>query len=310
MGDLGDSWCLDLRQLRSGLLVLLAACGASGPPMQGTVSGDIIECGADCTGALRGYFAQHPETRIAGVVQILGAPTPQLIAWASDSDAWPAARDLSIDTIACDVTPGVPDCAAAITEMIRLAPGAKHAFLVPLVGTTPRMGSWTLLDLRRTSGSSGSWSKLRAVALPCRIERGDIWYKDEGLGVMEATGKKVSFSAETPDLCDGALISYLRANPDERIAGVLTIAGTPARTTDDQFPGTASMVILVGDPAWPRADSLAVSTVYCNEPTCARMLAELHAALKPRRTLFTAPVTLTAEHATRTHELIVVSKLP
>lgn len=297
--------------MRLALLVVFAACGSSGPPMQGTVTGNILECGADCTGALRGYFAQHPETRISGVVQILGAPTPQLIVWASESDGWPAARDLSIDTVACDVTPGVPDCAAAITEMIRLAPDAKHAFLVPLVGTSPRMGSWSLLDLRRTSGSAATWSRVRAVSLPCRIERGDTLYDDTGRGVMYAEGRTASFSAEDPSICEPALIRYLHENPDDRIAGVLTVAGTPARSTDPTFPGTASMVVLVGDPAWPRADSLAVSSAWCNEPTCARSIAEDHPKLKETaRALFTAPVTVTLEHATRTHQLLVISKLP
>ncbi len=231
--------------------------------------------------------------------------------WASESDGWPAARELSIDTVACDVTPGVPDCASAITEMIRLAPDAKHAFLVPLVGTTPRMGSWSLLDLRRTSGSAATWSKVRTVSLPCRIERGDIWYDDMGRGVINAEGRTVSSSAESPQVCEPALIRYLRENPDERIAGMLTVAGTPARSTDRQFAGTASMVVLVGDPAWPRADTLAVSSVWCNEPTCARVIAEDHPTLKETpRALFTAPVTVTLEHITRTNELLVVSKLP
>ncbi len=297
--------------MRLVALVVIAACGSSGPPLQGKVTGQVIDCGDDCGGALRGYFAQHAGDRIAGIDQIYGDPKPQLIAWISESDAWPAARDLSIDTIACDPSADVPDCAAAITEGIRRDHEAKHAFLVPLVGPAPRVGTWSLLDVRRTSGSSASWSTVRVVSLPCRVERGDKLYNDVGRGVVMASFTLQTDSAlESPGICEPALINYLRAHPEERIAGVVPVVGTPAHSTKIDFPGTASLVILVGDAPWPRADELSISLVSCSEPSCARHFADVHPQLHvTERALFIAPMTVTLDHPTRSDELLVVSKL-
>lgn len=297
--------------MRLAVLVVLVACGPSSPPLQGKVTGQVIECGEDCAGALHGYFAQHAGDRISGIDQIFEAK-PQLIVWISESDKWPAARDLTIDTLACDPTPDVPDCAAAITEAIRRGHDAKHAFLVPVVGPTPRVGTWSVLDVRRTSGSSASWSAVRVVTLPCRLEKGDLRYADLGHGVASAEViTKMEFAFESPDLCAPALISYLRVHPEERIAAVVPVSGTPAGSTNGDFPGTASLVILVGDAPWPRANSLSISTVSCVEPACARHLADMHSQLAvTARALFVAPITRTLEHATRSAELLVVSKLP
>ncbi len=292
-------------------LAVLAACGSSGPPLQGRVSGHIIDCGEDCGGALRGYFTQHAGDRIAGVAQVFEAK-PQMIVWISESDVWPAARDLTIDTISCDPAPDVPDCAAMITEAVRRGADAKHAFLVPLVSPMPRVATWSVLDVRRTSGNSASWSSVRVVSLPCRLEKGDLRFADFGRGVGSAEViAKMEFAFESPDLCAPALIGYLRVHPDERIAGVFPVAGTPSRSTNPEFPGTASLVVLIGNAPWPRADSLSVSTVSCTEPTCARPLAEMHSQLAVTpRALFTAPMTRTLDNATRSGELLVVSKLP
>ena len=138
-------------------------------------------------------------------------------------------------------------------------------------------------------------------------------YRDVGGGVMGAEASRVGDRAlEGSTWCEPALISFLRAHEDARIAGLIALDGT-RRGRDDESPPSAStvslLVLLADDPMWPRAELLLLDRTPCDED-CAASFIQFRSKLDSlKRSIAVASIAETVNANTSVRGLLWISML-
>jgi hypothetical protein len=312
---------------------LVAACGGKRSLMQGKVKGEHFACNPtavhgrfDCAAPLRDFLRAHRDARIAGVNVIYGEGRDDVLVWLAENDAWPKASTLAVDDHECtrrsdDVD---PPCAREIDDLTRAQPAKHHYFLVPVYGTPDppaSPGSWSVLDVHSSSpGTSGDagWDTVKTQVVRCRLDPGEHYLADYGSGVMRAVrvddDDGASDGSERPGLCAPALVNYLRAHPDEHIAGVIALDGIltvrVGRHERPDAPGTVALIILLGPSAWPPARTLSTDDIACIDAMCATHFIEARPGALPRlspRTLLTVPIGQALHEQARVDKLLMIA---
>lgn len=311
------------------LAVATTACGGKKSMTQGKVNGEHLACKTteiagrfDCATPLRDYFRTNGDAHIAGVNVIYGEGRDELLIWSTQSDAWPKASALNVDNHECSPpSGGDAGCATVIDELAQAKSRKRHYFIVPVFGMPDRPappGTWSVLDIHSaTSGASGDtgWESMKTEMLRCRLEPGQPLLADLGEGVMHAAqvgSDYVPDGSEYASDCAPVLINYLRAHPEEHVAGVIALDGTlMKRVGGSDVPGdlgTVALLVLVGSAPWPKSSSLSVTEIACVDRDCAPFFAKFRPELKASpRVLFTLPKGDERQEQPISDELLVIS---
>lgn len=293
------------------IAVAVTACGSKRSMTQGAVTGEHLSCKAaempgrfDCATVLRDYFRANGDARIAGLNVIYGDGKVEALVWRTQNELWPTASALEIDNHECSPTSASePGCATVIDDLARTKSGKRHYFIVPVYGApdADHAGTWSVLDVHSASAGASDdagWDSVSTDLLRCRLEPGQPFLADYGNGVMKAEQVGSDYEpdgSEYSNNCSPVLINYLRAHPEERIAGVVALDGRlTKRVGPHDEPGeeaTVALMVLSGSAPAPKSSSLSVTDIPCIEPSCAKVFAELRPQLKVSpRVIFTVPI--------------------